>query len=144
MIRCLTLLSLLTAATIPAAPSLAQDVLSPDRQRACAEGFTSLREDAETKGKLIKSASERHAPPKEACELISSYATASAKMIRYVEANAAECSIPASFLEQLKAGHQRADDLRIKVCSKAEPGGTRGGSGRGNDFGDPAFPRGAF
>jgi hypothetical protein len=139
VIRCLTLLSTLAAASFPAVPLLAQDTLSPERQRACKEGFTTLREDAEAKGQLIKAASERHAPPGEACQLISSYALASAKIIRYVEANAAECSIPASFLEQLKAGHQRTDDLRIKVCAKA---GQSGAPIR-SDFGDPVF-RGAF
>ena len=33
-------------------------------------GFVPLRQQAEARGKLIKAASERHAPPEEACKLI--------------------------------------------------------------------------
>jgi hypothetical protein len=128
VIRCLTVLLSLAAVSISATPLMAQDASSSERQRACMEGFTPLREDAENKGKLIKAASQRLTPPREACELFSSYAIASAKMIRYVEANAAECSIPASILEQLKAGYQRTDDLRIKICAKADQSATPEGA----------------
>jgi hypothetical protein len=110
---------------------------------ACMEGFVPLREDAEKRGKLIKEASERHAPPQEACALIGSYALASAKMVKYAEANAVECGIPASIVRQLKAGHRKTEELRAKVCAVVEQIGKRGGSGQINDFGDPAFqPRG--
>src|SRR5437868_15536239 len=36
---------------------------------ACMRDFVPLREEAEKRGKLIKAASERHAPPDEACKL---------------------------------------------------------------------------
>jgi hypothetical protein len=37
------------------------------------KNFMPLREEAEKRGKLIKAASERHAPPDEACKLIESF-----------------------------------------------------------------------
>src|SRR5471030_1809636 len=40
---------------------------------ACMKNFMPLREEAEKRGKLIKAASERHAPPDEACKLIESF-----------------------------------------------------------------------
>jgi hypothetical protein len=61
---------------------------------ACMKGFVPLREDAEKRGKLIKAASDRRAPPPEACKLIQNFAEAELKMIKYVEANSAKCGIP--------------------------------------------------
>jgi hypothetical protein len=143
VIRRLTVLTL-AVAFIPTAATLAQNSASPEKQAACLEGFAPLRRDAEQKGKSIKAASERHAPPQEACEIIGSYAIASEKMVNYVEANADECAIAASAVDQLKAGHRKTEELRAKVCAKAEQGGKPGEPGRGNDFGDPAFRRGAY
>jgi hypothetical protein len=133
----------LAVAFIPTAAGLAQSSGSPEQQAACLEGFAPLRRDAEQKGKLITAASERHAPPQEACEIIGSYAIASEKMVDYVEANADERAIAASVVDQLKAGHRKTEELRAKVCAIVEQGGKLGAPGQLNDFGDPAFRRGA-
>jgi hypothetical protein len=82
MIHRLVLLLTLAASSILAGAALAQG--SPEEQAACKEGFAPLREDAEEKGRMIKAASQRHAPPEEACKLIHSYSVAQAKMIKYV------------------------------------------------------------
>ena len=162
MPRCLIVPLMLAVLVVRADHALAESALhAPLRRQAdpitpfppvtglaaavvCMEGFAPLREDAEKRGKLIKAASERHAPPQEACELFSSYALASAKMVNYAEANAAECGIPASIVGQLKAGHRKTDELRSKLCAKAAQDGKIGAPREPNDFGDPAFRRGAF
>src|SRR5262249_48728112 len=95
--------------------------------------------------KLIKAASDRHAPPEEACKLIGAYSVAEVKMMQYVEANAAGCGIPESMTEQLRVGHKNTEGLLQKVCSIAEQVKTRGSPGQINDFGEPALwkrPRG--
>ena len=69
------------------------------------KGFLPLRTEAEKRGKLIKAASDRKASPDEACKLIGSFGQAEVKMIKYVEANADKCGIPAQIAEQLKNGH---------------------------------------
>lgn len=97
--------------------------------QACMNGFLPLREDAEKKGKLIKAASDRHAPPDEACKIIGNYSAAEVKMIRYVESNATKCGIPASVADQLKAGHKNTEGLEKKVCGIAEQVKTRGPAG---------------
>src|SRR3979409_2406123 len=51
---------------------------------ACMKGFMPWREDAEKRGKLIKAASDRKAPPDEACKLITNFGQAEIKMIKYV------------------------------------------------------------
>jgi hypothetical protein len=97
--------------------------------QACMNGFMPLREDAEKKGKMIKAAGERHAPPDEACKLIKNYGAAEAKMIKYVETNASKCGIPAQVADQLKAGHKNTEALEQKVCNVAQQMQNRGPAG---------------
>jgi hypothetical protein len=97
--------------------------------QACMNGFMPLREDAEKKGKLIKAAGDRHAGPDEACKLIKNYGAAELKMIKYVEANASKCNIPAQVADQLKAGHKNTEGLEQRVCGVAEQMQKRGPAG---------------
>jgi hypothetical protein len=97
--------------------------------QACMNGFMPLREDAEKKGKLIKAAGERHAPPDEACKLIKGYGAAEAKMIKYVETNASKCGIPPQVADQLKAGHKNTEQLEQRVCNAAQQMQSRGPAG---------------
>jgi hypothetical protein len=89
-------------------------------QDACMKGFVPLREDAEKRGKLIKAASDRHAPPAEACKLIQNFSQTEIKMIKYVEANSAKCGIPPQIAEQLKGGHKNTEAMQKKVCDVAQ------------------------
>ena len=95
----------------------------------CMKEFMPLREEAEKRGKLIKAASDRHAPPDEACKLIGAYSQAEVKMIKYVEGNATKCGIPAQIADQLKAGHKNTEALEKKVCAVAEQAQKRGPAG---------------
>jgi hypothetical protein len=86
----------------------------------CMKGFVPLREDAEKRGKLIKAASERHAPPDEACKLIGNFGQSEIKMIKYIEANSSKCGIPAQVTDQLKNGHKNTEIMQQKVCAAAQ------------------------
>jgi hypothetical protein len=86
----------------------------------CMKAFTPLREEAEKRGKLIKAASDRHAPPDEACKLIRNYGQAEINMIKYVETNASKCGIPPQISEQLKSGHKNTETMQQKVCNVAQ------------------------
>ena len=101
--------------TLGAGPAVA-----PGISRECGDGYASLRQDAERKGKLITSARERRASPDEACKLISAYQTAEIKLIKYVEANAAKCAIPAQIAQQLNATRGKTAELQSKVCTLAQ------------------------
>ena len=93
---------------------------------ACMKGFLPLREEAEKRGKLIKAASDRHAPPDEACKLISNFSQVEVKMVEYIKANSAKCGIPPQVGDQLKAGHKNTEAMRTKVCSVAQQAQSRG------------------
>jgi hypothetical protein len=107
----------------PAAPSQAGP--SDD----CMKGFVPLREEAEKRGKMIKVASERHAPPDEACKLIGNFSQAEIKMIKYVETHAAKCGIPPQISDQLKNGHKNTENMQKKVCAVAQQQQQRGPAG---------------
>jgi hypothetical protein len=84
---------------------------------ACKSGFAPLRAEAEARGRLIKAASERHAPPEEACKLIGNFRQSEIKMIKYIEANSAKCGIPPQI-----SGHKNTEAMLKKVCAVARPG----------------------
>lgn len=86
----------------------------------CMKGFLPLREEAEKRGKLIKAAGDRHAPPDEACKLIKNFGQAETKMIKYVETHAAKCGIPQQIADQLKNGHKNTESMQSKVCNVAQ------------------------
>jgi hypothetical protein len=95
----------------------------------CMKGFVPLREEAEKRGKLIKAASERHAPPDEACKLIGNFGQAEIKMMKYVESHAAKCGIPPQISEQLKNGHKNTENMQQKVCAVAQQVQQKGPAG---------------
>jgi len=96
---------------------------------ACMKGFMPLREEAEKRGKLIKAASDRKAPPDEACKLITNFGQAEIKMIKYVENNASKCGIPQQISDQLKAGHKNTEAMQQKVCGFAQQAAQKGPAG---------------
>ena len=95
----------------------------------CMRGFIPLREEAERRGKLIKAAGERHAPPDEACKLIGNFGQAEIKMIKYVESHAAKCGIPTQIADQLKNGHKNTEGMQKKVCAVAQQQQQKGPAG---------------
>ena len=97
----------------------------------CMKAFIPLREDAEKRGKLIKAASDRHAPPDEACKLIKGFGQAELKMIKYIETHAAKCGIPPSVGAQMKDGHKNTESMQTQVCNVAQQmaNGPRGPAG---------------
>src|SRR5262249_15621387 len=95
----------------------------------CMKAFLPLRAEAEKRGKLIQAASDRHAPPDEACKLLANFSQAEVKMIDYIKAHAAKCGIPAQVGEQMKAGHKNTEAMRAKVCQVAQQAQTRGPAG---------------
>jgi hypothetical protein len=91
----------------------------------CMKGFMPLRQEAEKRGKLIKAASDRHAPPDEACKLIGNFGVAEVKMLKYVEGHVTQCGIPPQVLEQLRTGHKNTEGMLQKVCAVAQQAATQ-------------------
>lgn len=88
----------------------------------CFKDFMALRQDAEKRGAAIKAAGERKATPQEACKLFNALMTSQRKMLKYVEANATWCGIPAQVLTQLKEGDKQVTQARDRICQVASRG----------------------
>jgi hypothetical protein len=95
----------------------------------CMKGFLPLRQEAEKRGAAIKAASERRAPPDEACKLITAFSQSEVKMLSYIKANATKCGIPDNVGAQMQAGHKNTEGMRQKVCSVAQQQRNGGGGG---------------
>jgi hypothetical protein len=106
-----------------------QQQAGPPGSEECMNGFLPLREDAEKRGAMIKTASERHAPPDEACKLIGVFAKSELKMIGYIETHQAKCGIPPQVGDQLKNGHKNTEKMLKSVCDAAKQMATRGPAG---------------
>jgi hypothetical protein len=90
------------------------------QQPPCIAEFTRLRNDTENKAKLIQEAGKRHAQPKEACRLFTSFQAAQVKMLKYATDNATWCGIPPQIIQQIKTGVASAGEIRTKLCKIAE------------------------
>jgi hypothetical protein len=118
----LAALSVLAGMLVAASTAVAQGAFPaplPNEAETCKSGYMLLREDAVEKSKLIKAASDRHAPSEEACKIIGDYSKDEVKMIEYVEA-ASTCGIQVQFTDQLKAVHRNTEAMLKKVCTLAE------------------------
>jgi hypothetical protein len=122
--------------TTPGTPFSGNDASVSSTPENCARDLVPLREEAERRGKLIKAAGDRHAPPDEACRLIGDFERAEIKMIQHVEAHAATCGISDQISRQLKAGHENTTRLLQKVCALAQKGAPAGPTGDFNWFHD--------
>jgi hypothetical protein len=88
-------------------------------QQECMEKFAPLRGEAEKRAQAVKAASERKAPPQEACSLIRNYVQAEAKLVNYVTTKQTACGIPAEIPKQLKANAARSQQMLKVVCNAA-------------------------
>ncbi len=127
MIRHLVVSLTLAAVALHAGHAFAQNALvaplpgQGGASDACMSGFAPLRAEAEARGKLIKAASERHAPPAEACKLIGNFRQSEIKMIKYVEANGDACGVSPQLADHLRAGHRNTEAMLKTVCARARP-----------------------
>jgi hypothetical protein len=122
------------------ASPLEDSLAVPAEHDACTKEFVPLREEAVARGKLIKAASERHAPPDETCKLIGNYGQSETKMIKYIEANPAKCGFPPLIADQLKASHKNTEAMQKKVCAMAQQAQRGGPAGPVGDFDDIGAP----
>jgi hypothetical protein len=113
----------------------------PAERDACAKEFVPLRREAEERGKLIKAASERHAPPDETCKLIGNFARSEIKIIKYIEANPVKCGFRPQIADQLRVSHKNTEAMQKKVCAVAQNRGPAGPVGDFDDIGAPPLVR---
>jgi hypothetical protein len=106
--------------TLFAGGAQAQFGPAPSQQEPpCVREFTKLREDTEKKAAAIRSAGERKASPKEACQLFNAFIAAQNKMLKYATDNATWCGTPNQITANLKEGITKTSEVRTRVCQAA-------------------------
>lgn len=118
-------------------------------QEECRTIYPPLRQDAEKKAEAIKLASDRKAPPHEACGLLKSYVQAKAKLVDFVATRRVACGVPTNIVKQLEDNQARSQLLMKAVCaadnrlpgdqspSRLPPG--QPDAARGRNWGDEIF-----
>lgn len=99
---------------------------SPGRAQMmpCQNEIAPLRAAVEKAGLTVKAAVDKKVDRSEICNHIKTFAAAEAKFVKYLETNAAFCSVPPDAIQQVKAGHSHTLKLRTQACAAG------GGPGR--------------
>jgi hypothetical protein len=118
-----------------APPPGAQQQGGPSGQDPCMGEFLPLREAAEKRAGLLKSAMDRKAQRTEFCKLFKDFAAAESKVVKFMSDKQSACRIPPEALTQVKANHDRTVKTRDNVCNPAAVGGP------GAPAGPPPGPR---
>ena len=90
----------------------------------CFAEFKPLRDEAEKRGLALKSGIQKKVTREQACTLMKNYAVAEAKVVKFIQANASSCGIPAEAAASMKANHTRTLQSEKQICSD---GGMAGG-----------------
>jgi hypothetical protein len=116
----------------------ANPMKAPPSQAECMERFPALRAEAEKRGQLIRTASNRHAPPDEACRLIANFGRSEIAMIKYVESHATKCGVQTQLADQLRNAHRNTEVVQNRICTSAQQLQVRGPVGPTGDFDNPS------
>lgn len=136
---------LATAAAQPAAaqgfgppPGAAQGFGAPpgaQQEPPCMKDFMPLRTEAEKRAKAVQAAGGK-ASPQQACELLTRFVEAEAKVVAFAEREGAWCGIPTPAIANMKENHGKSQAVRKRVCDVAANGGGGAAKPRGPSFSD--------
>jgi hypothetical protein len=114
-------------------PGMPMPGQAPPQQQAppCFADFKPLRDEAEKRGLALKNGIQKKVTREEACTLMKSYAAAEAKVVKFIQANASWCGIPAESANSMKANHTRTLQSEKQICSGGGMGGPQKPTGPG-------------
>lgn len=121
MLRDRAILTLLTGAALAAALTMAGPRPAAANQ-ACAEEFTPLRANVETRGRALQATIQGKRSREEVCAAAQRFQEAENRLIAYMRNNKDWCMIPDEALKNASAGQARTANLRRQACSAAPPG----------------------
>lgn len=101
-----------------AGPAAAQ-FQTAQQEPPCFKAFSALRGNAETAGKALMAGQKHKVPLTEACRLLSNFASAQEKMLKYAKANATWCGIPQEIVQRIALEQSKAAQARVRICKMA-------------------------
>jgi hypothetical protein len=93
--------------------------MAPAGKPPCWDDFSPLRDEAQKRANAVRVAQERKASLPEACQLITRFIEAEARVVKFAQDNGVWCGIPAEALKQMKDSHGKSNELRKRVCGAA-------------------------
>ncbi len=105
----------------------------------CMSEFMPLREEAEKRAGVLKTAIERKIPRPELCQLFRRFSDAEDKVVKYAVTNQIACNIPSQAVGEMKKNHGRTAQVRDKVCAP-EPVAKQSGPNLGEVLGTRNLP----
>ena len=97
------------------APSVAQ----PQQKPPCFDEFIPLRQEVEKRFEAAKAGVDRRGSAAELCNLLTKFAQAEVKMIKYVRDNGPACNFPANLLQSVQASNVKTEGYRKQACTAA-------------------------
>jgi hypothetical protein len=87
----------------------------------CRQHYSALRRDMEAKAGPIREINGGRPPAAAACQLLTGYGEAEARMIDFIAANSDQCRIPRDAGESIKKTHVATERLREQACGTPKP-----------------------
>jgi len=87
------------------------------QQAARCEAFLPLRSEAEKAVVAVNAAGQKKAPREEFCQLFTRLANATAKMLKFLEQNKAQCGVPEQAIVNVRNEHNRTLTIRKNACA---------------------------
>ena len=114
-------------------PGMPMPGQAPQQQQLppCFADFKPLRDEAEKRGLALKAGIQKKVTREQACALMKNYAAAESKVVKFIQANASWCGIPAEAATAMKANHTRTLQSEKQVCSGGPAGGAPKPTGPG-------------
>ncbi len=94
----------------------------PQQPPAACQNLLVMRDETQKAGQALRAASEKKAPPEEACKLFKVFVAAESKMIKGLEEGSQLCGVPADAIKQVKAQHVNVSKMAKQVCDAAAQG----------------------
>jgi len=98
-------------------PPMGVPQIDPATQQACLGQFNAHRAEVEKNAMAARAGGEKHASREEMCKLVSAYANAESKWVKFTQDNVTKCGIPQDAIKQLKGVHAHTLDIRKKICA---------------------------
>jgi hypothetical protein len=101
------------------ADAQAQNATLSAQQSSCRDQVIALRNERDKRFTSAERALKRKASATELCPLLTRFADAEGKMLKYVEQQGVWCGIPPQAVDGLKASHLETQKIRKEACAAA-------------------------
>ena len=97
------------------------DLQETPPEPACVALMTN-RDETQKHGQALSVAGQKKLPPEEVCKLFKVFLASETKMVKGLEQNSALCGVPPDVIKQVKAQHNKAEEMAKRVCEVAAQG----------------------